>query len=234
MSDVPNRSALEASLARALAKLSKAQQAALLKELGDPPSLSNVSDTFWARYGAELTSALNTVLQRVYEDQAVTLGKDYAVTGAVDWSLVNRDAADWAAQYTFDLVRGITETTQTQLQDIISTGIEQSQTLEQVQSAIQDSLLFSPVRAEMIAVTELTRAAAEGESAMVATLGDTGVDLRATWNTAEDEHVCSICGSLDQQQAGDDGNFTDDEGNTYDMPPAHPRCRCGLGWTLKK
>lgn len=228
MAELADRDKLEADLAKELAKAGGTQLRALVKELGDPPSLSNVSDDFWSKYSASLTSALNTWLTKVYLQQAESVIKD--TDTKVDWSLVNQDAADWAKDYTFDLVKGIADNTRDSLQDIISTAIEESQPLSDVRDAIDP--LFGPVRAEMIATTEITRASSEGEAAAVDRLAEQGVQMRATWLTREDEKVCPICGSLDGTQADDSGTFTSEDGDDYDMPPAHPNCRCSLAWEI--
>jgi SPP1 gp7 family putative phage head morphogenesis protein len=228
MADLVNRDKLEADLARELAKTGGTQLRALVKELGDPPSLSNVSDDFWGKYGASLTSALNTWLTKVYLQQAEQMTKDAGI--GVDWALVNKDAAEWASSYTFDLVKGITDNTRDSLQSIISGAITNSLPLADVREQIEP--LFGPVRAEMIATTEITRASSEGEAATVDRLAEQGIQMRATWLTREDEKVCPICGSLDGTQADDNGVFTSEDGDDYDMPPAHPNCRCSLAWEI--
>jgi ribosomal protein S2 len=86
---------------------------------------------------------------------------------------------------------------------------------------LKDSLssLFGPVRAEIIAITEVTRAAVEGERAMVAEVAKQGIQMVAVWNTNNDEIVCPICAPLNQKKQGEAWTFP---------PPAHPRCRCWL------
>lgn len=69
-------------------------------------------------------------------------------------------------------------------------------------------------------------------------------EVEKVWCTADDERVCSICGSLEgNRYAMDDEIFyeyTDNEGNVHRrrinhklndeavglVPPAHPSCRC--------
>jgi hypothetical protein len=71
----------------------------------------------------------------------------------------------------------------------------------------------------MIAVTEVTRASVEGERAQVRELAAQGVVLVATWQTANDELVCPVCGPRNGRREGDGWDSP---------PPAHPRCRCWL------
>ena len=226
MSDIINRDRTEAALAREIAKISAPALRKLLAALGSPPSLNNVPDAFWVSYSASLRATLETALQTIYSDQAQTLATEHSITASVNWNLINTDAAEWARAYSYELVKGIQSTTTSALQDIISKAIETAQPIEAVRAAIES--LFGSDRAAMIATTELTRAAAEGEAATVAQLADNGVVMVGIWVTREDEIVCDICGALNNKRQSD-GAFEAD-GETYDMPPAHPNCRCSIGW----
>ncbi len=84
--------------------------------------------------------------------------------------------------------------------------------------------MFSPVRAERIAVTETTRAVVEGERAYVAELErETGQRMIPIWMTANDERVCPICAPRNEKPIKD---------GVY--PPGHVGCRCGVGWEFPK
>lgn len=226
MSDVANRDRTESALAREIAKISAPALRKLLAALGSPPSLNNVPDAFWASYSASLRATLETALQTIYTDQAQTLATEHDITASVNWSLINTDAAEWANRYSYELVRGITATTKEALQTIIKDAIEQAQPLSDIRAAIEP--LFGADRAAVIATTELTRSASEGEASVVAQLADNGVVMVGIWMTREDEIVCEICGALNNKRQND-GMFEAD-GETYDMPPAHPNCRCAVGW----
>jgi hypothetical protein len=85
---------------------------------------------------------------------------------------------------------------------------------------------YSPVRAEMISVTETTRAAAEGERAFAEQMErELGVQLIPIWQTSNDEIVrrCPICWPKHGKPITD-GNY----------PPAHPRCRCWVTYRVPK
>jgi SPP1 gp7 family putative phage head morphogenesis protein len=85
--------------------------------------------------------------------------------------------------------------------------------------------IYSPVRAEMIAVTEVTRAAAEGERATVREIEKEGIRMVEVWQTNNDSLVCPICGPRHGKKVGDGWSKNDG-------PPAHPRCRCWLTHTF--
>ena len=238
MADIPNRDGLEAEIARAIAKLSGAQMDKLLSQLGNPPRVDNVPASFWREYGNELRALLEPLLRRLYVEQAGRLGADVG-RSRIDWALVNESAAAWARDYTFDLVKGVIDTArgsvdtnlQTLLREAVAGGFEDSLTNAQIAERL--TAAFGPARAEMIAVTETTRAAAAGEMAIADQLRESGVTMRAAWNTSEDELVCSICEPLDGVHENAGGGWTSPTtGETIDAPPAHPYCRCFLTHTL--
>ena len=217
MAEIPNRDELEAQLARKLGKLSRAQMGRLLELLGDPPRVENVPPTFWDEAGKEMVAALSPFLEKVYLEQARRMLDDLPI--GVDWALVNKRAVEWASRYTFDLVRGINDTTRDALQANVARYFEQGLTIGDLEDSIAG--LFGPVRAEMISVTEITRASTEGERAIAAELAEQGIVMRPVWNTSNDELVCPICEPRNQETI---------EGDDY--PPAHPRCRCSTSHEL--
>ena len=140
---------------------------------------------------------------------------------AVDWALANNAAIEWAQDYGFGLVSGIEGTTISRLQREISGFADSGETFQQFSRRLAASDLFSPQRAEMIAITEVTRAFAQGN---ILAWGESGVTEGKEWNTANDELVCPICGPLDGEQV----KLKDEFFGGFDGPPAHPRCRCWL------
>ncbi len=238
MADITNRAGLEAEIARAIAKLNGSEMNRLLKALGNPPNTDNVPEPFWADYGDSLRALLEPLLKRLYLNQANRLGADIGRV-KIDWALVNENAAAWAKDYTFDLVKGVVDTMtgsvndnlQALLRDAISGGFVDSLTNAQIAERLSPA--FGVARAEMIAVTETTRAAAAGETALVEQLAESGIRMVATWNTSEDELVCATCEPLDGVAESSKGGWkSPTTGETIDMPPAHPYCRCFLTHTL--
>ena len=75
----------------------------------------------------------------------------------------------------------------------------------------------------MIAVTEITRAAAEGVKLTQETLRSSGLSFERIWRTANDELVCPVCGPLNGKPEREWGGVE---------PPAHPNCRCSA--TLRR
>ncbi|MCZ2459160.1 MAG: hypothetical protein LC128_06000 [Chitinophagales bacterium] len=217
MADVVNRDTLEALLARTISKELRGELSKLMDLLGDPPSIYNVPPTFWQNSGAALQASIEPILRDIYLEQASAQLVETSI--GVDWALINENAVTWTSQYTFDLVRGINETSQRLLRNSIDAYFRNPTTIGDLQRSL--SGVFSPMRAEMIAVTEVTRAAAEGEQRVVDQIiaDNPGMESIDIWMTNRDDITCPICGERHQQPRG--SNWTEN-------PPAHPRCRCWL------
>lgn len=210
------RERAEQDLAREISRLSQAQLDELMRALGNPPNLANVPAAFWTRYAEEMQSAILPALQKIYLDSAQEMLDDTPAIG-VDWTLVNASAAQWARQYSFDLVKGITDTTRSALQEKVQAYFETPGTISDLADSL--SSLFGPVRAEMIAATETTRAAVSGQAAVVDELNKQGTQMIPYFITSEDEIVCEICSPLNGKRVSE-GEF----------PPLHPRCRCEIAY----
>jgi hypothetical protein len=219
MPDIPNRSQLESELARRFSKLSAKHRKRLMELMGDPPNMGNVPSSYWEEMAGELNGSFIPFLTEIYMDAAERLVEDLPIS--VDWGLVNERAASWARGYSYELVHGITTTSRRATQEAIASFFEQGQTRADLEARL--SRIFGAVRAEAIAVTEVTRAASLGEQQIAAEIASMGVDMVPVWQTNNDELVCTICGPRHNQEIED--NF---------FPPAHPRCRCWLTYELLK
>lgn len=132
----------------------------------------------------------------------------------LDWGVVNEAAIKWARAYTYELVNGITDTSAKFLQEAVSEWSASGRPLDELIDLLEP--MFGEVRAEMIAVSEVTRAFAEGNlSAWTAS----GVVDEADIMTAEDEAVCPICG-----EAAGNGPYSLE--TARGLLPLHVRCRC--------
>ena len=217
MPDIPDRDKLERKLARILGSMNKRQLASLLEYMGDPPDINKVPPEFWDQAGKELAAAVLPFSEGVYLDAAERMLEEVSV--GVDWNLVNSAASNWAQQYSFELVTGINNTSRQAIQRAVSAYYTEGMTQGQLEERL--SRIYSPVRAEMIARTEVTRAAVQGEWAFVREIRQQGIEMVEVWKTRNDDRVCPICGPRHNKKRGD-GWDSDNE------PPAHPRCRCWL------
>ncbi len=174
-----------------------------------------LSSEFWNGEEALLWEALAGVYI-----SALLAGMDGAVEqlplelqALVNYDDLNTEALRFIRQYRFNLIRGINETTRRQVQEALTNWIQSGDPL----SVLEDALapIFGSVRANMIAVTEITRAFAEGNALAWKA---TGFVSEVRFNTARDDKVCPFCSPLDGKTFP-----VDDYGH---KPPIHVRCRC--------
>lgn len=146
-----------------------------------------------------------------------------SVSIGYDWSSVNMDAAEWAASYAGELITGVDETTLEAVQKALELFIT---TPGMTIGDVMNALPFGEERALRIAVTEITRAYAQGQVIAGEALQREYPDVKVvkTWFTNADDLVCDICGPLDGAEAELEESF---EGG-IDEPPAHVNCRCWI------
>jgi len=167
------------------------------------------------RFTEQARRLLEEVLLGVAIDQATA-----AMLDSVAFADVEREydfAARWARDYSYELVRGINDTTARQLQNIFARARAESWPREQLVDRI--ARIFGSSRAEAIATTELTRAYSQGTDIARQIIAESGVELVHVWQTAVDERVCPICAPRHGREQGDGWDS---------LPPAHVNCRC---WT---
>ncbi|MBU0495049.1 MAG: phage portal protein [Chloroflexi bacterium] len=207
-----SRDELEARLRETIALILAQRQAAILA------AIEAQQNPDYAALEAELLAALVPELTVIATEEALRLAVEIGVQ--FDPAIINQAAARWARQYGYDLVKGLVATTRA----TVSQAIEQfvttpGMTREQLVALLAPT--FGPVRAEMIAITEVTRAYSAATNEYQAMLDEAGITMERYWWTRNDERVCPICGPL-HNQPEDVWRSAHPTG-----PPAHIRCRCG-------
>ena len=144
-----------------------------------------------------------------------------AVAIGIDYSLVNSAAATWARKHTFELVKGINDTTRTALQKAVSAFVETPG------MTIGDAMKLMPFgtdRAQTVAVTEITRAYSSANRLAGEQLAKEFPDMQVVkqWFTNQDDRVCEICGPLNGKTVG----LNEDFSPGISEPPGHVNCRC--------
>jgi len=137
------------------------------------------------------------------------------------FELTNEGVTAFLADHTNLLIASVDNTTKATLSKLITQAREDLLTSYETAKLIEAEFKsISPVRAEMIAQTELANAvnAVEYE-----TFKRNGV-RQLRWVTVMDERVCQICEPLHNTIVNTDSLFA----NVYLRPPAHIRCRCFL------
>lgn len=172
---------------------------------------------FWAAIEAELWDDIAAVVVSMYlqgVDSGVAL-LPANMRQLVDLDVVNRAAMEFAKNYRYSLIKGITDTTRTQTQEAVVNWIQSGAPLDALEQAIAG--IFGESRAFRIATTEATRIFAEANSEV---WRSTGFVSQMRFNTAADDLVCPQCGPLD-------GELFDVD-DTEHTPPIHVNCRCWL------
>jgi len=184
--------------------------------LGNPPDMANLPADFWSTATGVMLADVRPEMEslaRVVVEGAIESGVGIA------WDLANEAAIEWAERYTYDLIRGITETTQRQVQRAVTRFFE---TPGETRANLEARLApwFGQARASSIAVTEVTRASGEGVRVSYEQAKQAGINMVPVWHTARDELVCSVCGPND--------NKLMPEWQNVSWTPAHVNCRCWI------
>ena len=225
-------------LLRGLEKNGSAKIAKMLEELGEDlfKGLTEQQvNLVFTRLNDDVTQDnIRRVLADVLDD-IVVAGAEFGASQvlslagdiSVDWQMANLDASRWAQEYSYELVKDITDATRDKLQKEIASFVENQGTLGELRESLTPT--FGPVRADMIATTETTRAFAEGNQRA---WKESGFVEGREWRTNNDAIVadCPICFPMNHVSTGIDEPFTHPTLGAI-LIPGHPRCRC---WQVPK
>lgn len=148
---------------------------------------------------------------------------------------VHEAALRWLHDYKFggvgklgEITRGTEKVVRAAIADFISTP---GMTIGDLQQVLISSGKFDTVRASRIAITETTRAFAEGENIVADEYQKMGIPMLDTWESDNDQLVCDniaySCAELHGQKVKHGELFypPDNLGSTG-YPPRHINCRC--------
>ncbi len=215
-----DRYEIERKLARVLSKDLRVELDKLLNYLGDPPNFANVPYEYWQNGWKDIQADVEPVLMEAFLESAeeVMLRFEFGV----DWDAVNTDAANWARVHTESVLSDLFRKRYDFVGENVARYFEEGWSISDLARRLR--VWYDPVRAEMIAITETTRAVVEGERFVIAQLEkESDNKMIPVWSTANDERVCLICGERHGKEITD---------GIY--PPAHPRCRCVVVYRLPK
>lgn len=218
MPDIPNRDELERRLIRELSRADVTTRRQILELLGDPPTLANLTPNVWGEIAERYSGVLKPALEQVFIDSSELFLADVGI--AITDGIVSTRAGAWATEYAGNLVQNLNTTSRREIGRLVGEYFDDGLTVGELQERIQQ-VVYNPNRAKLIAQTEITRANVEAEVEMVQELGGT---LDARWVTNRDDLVCPICGPRDNTMQND---------GWFDLPPAHPGCRCWVVWEPK-
>lgn len=144
-------------------------------------------------------------------------------------------AVEWVKQHAAELVQGISKTSRDDIRQLVEDAFTEHLTADELADEIEN-VIGDDARAETIARTETMKASNVGQQQAWDQAVEQGLLLgteQQEWITTPDDKLCPICESLDGQTVGLDESFSDDSGDEYDGPPAHPNCRCTVGLSLE-
>lgn len=231
------RDDVEAEMLRLLVEALRAQRRRLYEALGDKPE-REPDEVFWQREREALMATLRGPLTQAVQLSVAAHGVSgksmpdapLLIAGLLfpdsipivwDEAAIALEAVEWARLYVGQLIDNIMENTRTLVRRSVSSFIETpGMTIGDLRRTLEPA--FGEVRAQRIAVTETTRAFAEGQKLVRDQLQRGGLRLERVWRTSMDERVCPICGAVADKRESDgwDG---------LSGPPAHVNCRC---WTV--
>lgn len=167
----------------------------------------------------DILTAFSAILEEQLSAAYIQAANEFAdgLNYPVDAFLLDEAARGWANVYAYDLGQSLNQTSQERLNGILQEFFDTSMTNQQLSERLAS--VYGTNRTQTIAVTEVTRAAAEGQAWVARQLGVVGVSMIPIWETRLDEFVCPVCGPRHDQAQGT---------NWFMLPPAHPSCRCGV------
>jgi len=198
-----------------------------------------------ARYQKKIAAAIRSgkatdeIIRALFEELQAALGPEIAVITmdrtmqlmeeigfGADIAVISQEALQYSQAYTYELVTGLTDTTRELVRGAMSTyqatpGMTRADLVKLLEPA------FGEYRANMIAVTEVTRAYSAATNQYQSMAQDAGLDMRRVWLTLRDQLVCPICGPL-HGLPEEDWRIAHPTG-----PPAHVNCRCSTELTIE-
>lgn len=175
------------------------------------------------KLGMLLLAFLIGWLVKGFMDRARELEDEFGISlDPAEWSAL---AAAWATDYGRNLVTELTNTTRKVVDRALR--VAEDMTQEQIRAMLDPA--FSQARADMISITETTRAYTAAIMEYRDMLKERyGLDFELVVRTAQDEKVCEhICAPLD-------GKGEDVWSREYpDGSPFHGRCRCLMELRLR-
>jgi len=167
-----------------------------------------LSQRDWATlYGADVEAEFADLFHAVLVREGVADGQAHLL------------AAKYAEQRTGDLIRGLEDTTITNLRGLVSQAIGRGDSLGALKKAIREDQTFSPRRAETVARTETATALGQGKRAAAV---DQGRDQKM-WQANPD-----ACADCQENETGDWLPIDESFPSGDDTIPAHPNCECAV------
>lgn len=187
-------------------------------------------DAFWDEEHRRLLALLGPFVEGAVMAGAAAAARSLGGIG-LDYALANREASAWARQYTDALLDQLGATSERLVGEALADWIERpGATMGDLVGLLTPRFAGNQARADLIAVTEVTRAYANGQKAAFQAAGV----RRWRWNTNHDELVCPVCQPLNGRVVEIGQSFGEFRGQVFTEPPSHPGCRCWVSPVVGK
>lgn len=211
-----DRDKYERWMARELAEYLGVTMREALLLLGADMDYANITAEHTDKWKRLLILLMTPILIEQFVDVGVVLGEALIPVDTANLSLL---AADWARANAGAWLTGVHQTGIDGLQRYVQLAIEDGWSVAELRNALQP--IFGPARAEMIAITEATRATMQGSYLYGRQLREeTGQQVQLRWITHPElsqTGPCEICEPRHMRLQGD---------GWFDPEPPHPRCVC--------
>jgi hypothetical protein len=192
---------------------------ALYREGMTSSDLANVPPETVEEIRQHMISEIEPVLVDGFVEAAHAFTESIAY--GIDEEALSEASQAWAQDYTPVLVSGILDTSIQRLQQAAQQAVELILSKTELRKILLG--IFALWRVATIAFTEITNAVSAGENHVVISLEGNGIRVIAIWFSRLDERVCPVCGPRHGKERGD---------GWQNDPPAHPRCRCYMGYII--
>ncbi len=228
------RRPIEATLEKAMAKAFAAQGAKLLGKLSE----ARVQEAYGLREaGFDWEKTFDVTANQTLADfvDPIVSAVEASIQAATDatvadlkldtsFDLKNPRAVKYIKSRGAENVKGINETTKSQLQTLIAKAVEDSKSYTEITKLIRQAFAdFSQYRARLIAVTEVGNGYEAGNRMLIDDVIEGGLAMEKSWLTVGDANVDPECADNEAQGWIDVDQLF---GSGHDQPLAHPNCRC--------
>jgi len=197
----------------------------VIEEISNETGKKSIFSTdFWFNEAELLKAVLRSLFRSITTDASRRAYNEllgYGSPISISWTQVNEAVNLWADQFVGERITMITDATKRMVQEKVVAWNNTGKPMKDLINDLKGE--FGPVRAERIAVTEVTNA--YGQANLI-TWKSSGVVEKKKWFTAFDEMTCPTCSALSGQEVALDDYFDDGMGGMYEAPAAHVNCRC--------
>lgn len=226
MPDLPNRRKFENDIARGLGRVMTQARNTMLRQLWRDgftrADLATLPPDTMASLQATLSQFFADNLRDVYIASANNFAQEMGF--GINQDELEDSAIEWANSHSATLASELTTNSQRHAQRLAQTAPDEALTRQNLGQLLGLILLGTNMaRITMNAITQVSTATSAGEVATQNALTNAGARVEELWFTQLTENVCPECAPRHGKVRGDGWQMP---------PPAHPNCRCYIGYRV--